>query len=415
MIVTVERRLRRSWHQLRRRLGANISAPKRLIVEKAEWLHDARSPVVLMVDDLTNAWHNSRGGDTWEPGGDWGGGLDRPGSALRFMEDELLHDYPEARVTFFTVAGPISCYTTHQPFSYAAPLDADEASRRFFSALASDPRFELAYHGHNHGTPGDRTETFLQEWRGFPSHAAAVAQTRRGLETFVKAIGVAPRGGKYGGWDYNEYADGAIDATGFLWWCRDWMPRDLTGRVADGYYEPHFFGRNLVVALPTTVHGYFWDSRQIDLLLEKRQVIGIEEHIAPLRPDGRVQTPNIVDDMPDLRRLYQYLRGKPVWHANGTEIASYVIARERSLIYDVTRNGFSIRYDGQLERPLLTLRIDGAAVCSLTEPAIDIVMPEGATLDRAACRFDLERYQHTVTIPVMNGRYQVRPRSSLQQ
>ena len=415
MIMTVERRLRRSWHQLRRRMGANATAPKRLIVEKAEWLHDARSPVVLMVDDLTNAWHNTRGGDTWEHGGDWGGGLDRPGSALRFLEDELLRDYPEARVTFFTVAGPISCYTKHQPFSYAVPLDADEASRRFFSALASDPRFELAYHGHNHGTPGDTTETFLQEWRGFPSHDAAVAQTRQGLETFAKAIGRTPRGGKYGGWDYNEHADGAVDASGFLWWCRDWMPRDLTGRIADAYYQPQFFGRNLVVALPTTVHGHFWDSRQIDLLLEKRQVIGIEEHIAPVRPDGRVQTPNVVDDMPDLRRLYQYLRGKPVWHANGTEIASYVIARERTLVYDVTADGFSLRYDGQVERPLLTLRVNCAAVCSRTQPLADIVAPDGTTLDAAAFRFDTERYRHRVTLPVMQGRYKVRPRSSSHQ
>ena len=169
--------------------------------------------------------------------------------------------------------------------------------------MAADPRFELAYHGHNHGTPGERTETFLQEFRGFPSREAAVAQTNQGLDTFVKAIGARPRGGKYGGWDYNGHADGAIDDCGFLWWCRDWMPRDITGRIPDGSSEPQFFGRNLVVALPTTVHGHFWDARQVDLLLARRQIIGIEEHIAPVRPDGRVQTPNIVDDIDDLRRL----------------------------------------------------------------------------------------------------------------
>src|ERR1035437_8505627 len=73
---------------------------------------------------------------------------------------------------------------------------------------------------------------------------------------------------------------------------------------------------------------------------------------APVRPDGLVQTPNIIDDMPDLRRLYQYLRDHNVWHATGTEIASYVIARERSLVYDVTLDGFSLRYDGRVERPL---------------------------------------------------------------
>jgi hypothetical protein len=315
------------------------------------------------------------------------------------------------RSTFFTVAGPISSYTRHEPFSYAAPLDATGASRRFFTGLATDPRFELAYHGHNHGTPGERTETFLQEFRGFPSREAAVAQTKQGLATFENAIGARPRGGKYGGWEYNGHADGAIDDCGFLWWCRDWMPRDITGRIPDEYYEPHFFGRNLVVALPTTVHGHFWDARQVDLLLARRQIIGIEEHIAPVRPDGRVQTPNIVDDIDDLRRLYQYLRGKSVWHANGTEIASYVVARERSFVYDVTRDGFSISYEGRVERPRLTLRIDCAAVCSPSHPLIEIVTPDGVTLDAAAFRFDRLRHQHMVTLPVINGHYQVRARS----
>jgi hypothetical protein len=367
---------------------------------------------MLMVDDLTNAWHNRSGGDRWEPGGDWGAGLDSAGSAFRRLEDGLLQRFPEAKVTFFVVAGPISAYTHQQPFSYAAALDADAGSRRFFRSLAADARFELAYHGHDHGTPAERTERFVQEWQGFPSHEAAVAQTKKGLDTFARAIGAVPRGGKYGGWDYNGFAEGAVDDCGFLWWCRDWMPRDVTGRIPDSYYEPQFFGRNLVIALPSTVHGHFWDRRQVDLLLARRQVIGIEEHIAPVRPDGLIQTPNIVDDMEDLRRLYQYLRGRNVWHATGTEIASYVMARDRSTVHDVTREGFSILYEGRVERPLLTLRIDCASVCSSGQPLIELVTPEGAETDSGAFRFDRERYRHRVTVPVMPGRYRVRPRAA---
>lgn len=414
MTLTIERRARRSWHHLRRRMGKDIAAPTRLIVEKATWLHDARSPVMLMIDDLTNARHDRSGSDGWEPGGDWGAGLDAPGSAVRSLEDGLLQDFPEARVTFFTVAGPISAYTRDQPFSYAAPLDADAASTVFFRKLAADPRFELAYHGHNHGTPGHRTEGFLQEWRGFSSRQAAVAQTRLGLDTFSRAIGAVPRGGKYGGWDYNGFADGAVDEVGFVWWCRDWMPRDVAHRVADAYYEPQFFGRNLVVALPSTVHGHFWDTRQIEILLARRQLISIEEHIAPVRPDGLVQTPNIIDDMPDLRRLYQYLRGKSVWHATGTEVATYVLAREQSLVFDVGADGFSIRYEGRVERPQLTLRIDCSAVCSPLMPLVDVVTPGGATLSASACRFDREHYRHLVTVPVEAGRYTVQPRGDME-
>lgn len=403
----LERRLQTNWHRLRRRLGADPGKPIRLVVEKVRWLDDAHSPVMLSIDDLTNAWHGRASGNRWEYGGDWGGGHWGAGSALRFLDERLLRDFPEVRTTFFAVAGSISAYTHHQPFSYSAPLDATEESRQFFRFIAEDPRFELAYHGFNHGAPGARTEEFLQEWRGFPSVDAAVDQTRRGLEIFSRATGIEPKGGKYGGWDYNQYAEEALDRCGFGWWCRDWTPRDISGRIPDDYYEPHFFGSNLLVALPTTVHGRFWDRRQIDLLLAQRQLIAIEEHIAPVRPDGLIQTPNIVDDIDDLRRLYAYLRNKHVWHATGSQIAAYVTSRERSLISDVTSDGFSIRYDGRVQTPLLTLRIDCSVICDPARPLVDVVRPDGIAVDPSACQYDRLRYRHLITIPVMEGRYHV--------
>lgn len=412
MTGKLRRRLQKPWHIIRLRFGASTEVPLRLVIKKAEWLNDARSPVMLGVDDLANAWHNRRGGGRWERGGDWGGGLWEHGSALRLLEDGLLRDFPDLKVTFFTVAGSLSSYTLQQPFSYAAPLDANDESRKIFRFLASDSRFELAYHGFDHGTAGNRAEDFVQEWRGFPSREVAVAQTKRGLEIFSRVTGASPHGGKYGGWDYNSFADEVVDDCGFFWWCRDWMPRDVTGRIPDEYYDPQFFGRNLVVALPSTMHGHFWDRRQIDLLLARRQVIAVAEHIAPIRPDGLIQTPNIVDDLGDLRSLFRYLRGKNVWYATGSEIASYVIARERSLISDITREGFSLRYEGRIERAPLTLRVDCSAVCTPAQPLIEVVLPDGISVDPAACRFDQELYQHLVTVPVMEGRYRVRPRAA---
>lgn len=411
MTAKVMRRLQTAWHILRRRFAAHPVKPNRLVIEKAKWLGDARSPVMLSIDDLTNAWHNHGKENRWEHGGDWGGGLWEPGSALHFLKDRLLRDFPEVKTTFFTVAGPISAYTHHQPFSYAAPLDATEESKQFFRSIIEDPRFELAYHGFNHGAAGARTEEFLQEWCGFSSVDAAVAQTKRGLEIFAHATGATPRGGKYGGWEYNEFAEEAVDRCGFVWWCRDWMPRDVTRRIPDEYYEPHLFGPGLVVALPTTVHGRFWDRHQIDILLAQRQLIAIEEHIAPIRPDGLIQAPNIIDDIDDLRRLYAYLRNKNVWHATGSEVAAYVIARDRSLIYNITADGFSLRYDGREWNPLLTLRIDCSAICNPTRPLADITTPDGDAVEPSLCQYDKKWYRHLVTVPVMEGRYHVQPRA----
>jgi hypothetical protein len=380
----------------------------RLVIAKATWRNDAASPVMLGIDDLTNAWHRRPGCTGWEAGGDWGGGLARQGSAFRFLDDRLLRDFPEARVTFFTVAGPISPYTHHQPFTYARTLDDTEDSREFFRSLSDDERFELAYHGLNHGTPGTRSEEFLQEFRGFSSVACAVSQTHAGLEIFRRATGQVPAGGKYGGYDYNEFAEDALNECGFQWWCRDWTPRNVTGAIADGYYEPQFFGRNLMVSLPSAVHGFYWNPAQIELLIARRQMITIAEHISPARPDGQIQTPNLFDDIGELRRLYSLLRGKPVWHATGSEIASYVVARERSLVYDVTRDGFSIKYDGRIARPVLTLQIDAAAICTHDEPLIAVTQPDGTTVEAADCHFDRARYRHLVTVRVMEGPYRVR-------
>ena len=393
------------WHSVRARRTS--IRPQRLVVTKARWLHGARSPVVLMIDDLTNAWHAAEGGASWRLGGDWGGGLDAPNSALSFLEKHLLAEFPEVRTTFFVVAGEISAYTNHQPFSFAAPMDATEESRRFFRKLSDDDRFELAYHGFNHGTAGPTTEQFLQEWRGFATPSAAAAQTRDGLAIFERATGRIPRGGKYGGWDYNSFAGDVVNDCGFLWWCRDWMPRDVSGRTADAYYEPELFGNNLVVALPSTVHGYFWQARQINTLLSEGQVIGIEEHIAPTRPDGLVQTPNIVDDIGELRRLFGYLRTKKVWYANCSDIAAYVVARDRSILHDVTVDGFSVRYEGRVERPLLTLCIDASALCDSARPHIVVDLPEGGELANTDYRFDELEYRHMVTLPLMTGRYRV--------
>jgi hypothetical protein len=412
MIDRVHHRLKRSWHGLRRRLGADVGVPNRLIVTKAKWLHDAQSPVMLMVDDLANAWHNRNGSNIWEPGGDWGGGLGQSGSVLEFLKSSLLGEFPMVKVTFFVVAGPLSAYTHCQPFRYTASLDADGESRRFFSSLAEDPRFELAYHGFDHGMPGARTEDFVQEWRGFCSREAAIDQTKRGLEIFMRATGTTPRGGKYGGWEYDDFADQVVDECGFVWWCRDWTPRDVTGTIPDGYYEPQFFGTNFVVAIPSTLHGYYWGRRQVDLLLARRQVIAIEEHIAPIRPDGLVQTPNLIDDREALRGLFNYLARMNVWYATSSEIASYVVARERSILYDITREGFSVQYNGRLERPYLTLCIDCGAVCTPAEPLITLILPDGTYANLGDYRFDRERYRHLVTIPLLNGRYKVVSRSA---
>jgi hypothetical protein len=120
----------------------------------------------------------------------------------------------------------------------------------------------------------------------------------------------------------------------------------------------------------------------------------------------------MVDDINELRRLYRYLRGKNVWHATGREIASYVAARERTLIYDIERDGFSLHLETPMEDARLSLRVDCAALCTSSQPLIDVITPDGQPLHADAYRYDPDGHRHLVTIPVVAGRFRVRPRAA---
>jgi hypothetical protein len=398
-------KIKKKYYHLRKSLSPT-EKPNRLIIEKAKWLNNADSPVMLMIDDLSNAWHSRNGNETWDIGGDWGGGLSKKNSAFSFLNEHLLHDFPEVKVTFFAVAGRISQYTYGQSFSFSEPLNYSEESKKFFMKLSENKKFEMAYHGYNHGNCAEKIENYIQEWKRFKSIDEACDQIEKGKEIFKDVFGRYPRGGKYGGWEYNEFADESIDRSGFLWWCRDWMPRDIHNKIGDAYYEPQFFGENLVVALPSTIHGFLWDKKQINKLLEKRQIISIEEHIASVRPDGMIQTPNIIDDINKLKSLFSYIRTKNVWHATGTEIAEYFIAFSFTTIYDIKKDSFKIKYTGRVSSPILTVIIDTSFISSNGKKRIRITLPDGNELSN----WFIHRKKDNcflVNIPVQNGTYNI--------
>lgn len=398
----IRNKINKKYSQLRNSYIKSEEKPKRLIIEKAKWCNNADSPVMLMIDDLANAWHSKNGNSTWDIGGDWGGGLSGKCSIISFLNKNLLNKYTEIKVTFFAVAGKTSQYTYNEPFSFSEPLNFNGESKKHFRELNDNDRFEIAYHGYNHGTPGKEIKDFVQEWKGFQSIDDAVKQTEMGKDIFKDVFDEYPKGGKYGGWEYNGFADDSIDRAGFIWWSRDWMPRDTQDQICDSYYEPQFFGQNFVVALPSTIHGFQWSKKQIDLLLSKQQVISIEEHIAPLRPDGLVQTPNIVDDIDELNHLFNYLKDKNVWYATGSEITEYFIGFSFTTICDIKHDSFKIRYTGKLLEPPLTLQFDFRYLSE--EKDVKIITPDNQTIK---CLKDSDDGLYKVNINVKEGSYNV--------
>lgn len=385
----------------------------RLAIHKARWFNNHDSPVMLMIDDFSNAWHSRDDLRSADFGGDWGGMLKAEGSSFMFLRKNLLDRYPRVKTVFFTVLGKIGPFIETAPFAFFEPFDSSAESKRFLKEIQFHSNFEIAYHGYRHGIPGKKKKDFVQEWESFSTVEEAIKKNSKGRDLYASILGKHPQGGKYGGWLYNDKADASINESGFLWWCRDWMARDIKGSILDNYYEPHYFGDKFVVAIPSTVHGRDWKKKQIDTLLKKRQIISIEEHIGKVKPGSRDQTPNIFDDIKELNKLFTYLSNKNVWHATGTEIASYFIGYTNSIFYDFKKDSFKIEYNGRVSNPIITLLVDCSCLCSEKEPYVEVMLPNGSILAGQQYEYNEKSFLHKIHVPIQSGEYQLRSVSEI--
>lgn len=234
-------------------------------IEACKWYNDAHSPVLLMMDDLANTWVDTKGNGELELGGDWGYHKYAEQSAMQFLMDRILSQYPEVKVTFFVPVGE-RVGILEQPVlnQISLPINADEESKQFFRSVHEDSRFELAYHGTTHGRVGESAAEFVQEWSLFSSVEDARETIQAGMSIFRDAVGEFPQGGKYCGYESNDFSDDSIDESGFTWWCRYWNrgqneQESLNIRGSDHNpltnYDVKRFGKNNVVDIPSTLNG----------------------------------------------------------------------------------------------------------------------------------------------------------------
>jgi len=401
-------RVARSFVKDPTELIANSARQNRLLVGKAKWRGNAQSPVCLTIDDLANAWFDANNNGVLDPGEDWGGMLAEPNSAFDLLKKDLLKHFPEVKITFFTVMGSLSSFERSRPFTAAKPIDATIESLEFFRAIHFSSRFEIAYHGYDHGTPGEKNEDFLQEWENVSSVDQSLEKINKGARIYASVFWEKPRGGKTGAYIMNRAIEESIDIYGFTWWCRDLVSRSMRKDTNNILFEPKFFGENRIIDIPTTINGRVWYRRQINNLLRNRQVITIAEHISPFGAGVRYIRPNIFDDIPSLTRLFRYLNGKNVWHATVSEIAEYINAYTFSHIFDATKNTFQMRYAGKLKDPILTIMIDPFCLRNHNQHGyLKITLPDKSILSRQQYYYDKRLGLFLVDTPVQNGIYHV--------
>jgi len=325
-----------------------------------KWKNNACSPVLFFVDDLSNRWVDDNRDGIIRSEGDYGFLGNEQDGAISYLEREILSENPAVKVTFFAVVDSMSPPNeTAREICHSYPMNENEEKREFFRNLQSKPEYELAYHGLNHGMPGETTDEFTHEWETFQSAEEAVDNIEKGINIFKDTVGTAPSGGKYCGYRSNDLSDESVDATGFDWWCRFYNNAAVNGFADVNYsgedsnpttaFDIKHFGLNGVIDIPTTVSGrllcnvlkrqngirgflkrYFkplllwWKLREIRYLLKHNLVISIQEHISPVRGDGKRQRMNIRDDRDSLRTILKYLKRKNVWYCTGSELAEWI-------------------------------------------------------------------------------------------
>jgi hypothetical protein len=386
----------------------NIPESKHLILTKTKWYNNADSPVCLMIDDLTNGWVIKNSADIDGPAYDWGGKHNKVNSATTYLNQKLLQRFPHIKTDYFTVVGKMNSFNTQSSFAFAEPIDFNKEALNYFRTLGLSINSEIAYHGMHHGIPRKLSKDYIQEWESFDSLAQGVKKIEKGKNIYKRVFGQFPTGGKYGGYKANHLSDSTIEESGFLWWCRDWKPRDISGEIDPGHYELEYFGeKRKVVSIPSTVHGRNWNKKQLDILLNNKQIISVQEHISPRRPDGKIQTPNIYDDIKSLYKLFSYLEDKNVWHATCTEIARYFIGFTNSIFYDLRKDSFRVEYSGEIADPIISVILSADCLCDSEKPFLRVSLPGGQTLSGNHIKTFKKNYKFLIDLPLRNGKYRL--------
>ena len=404
-------------------------------IKICKWYNNANSPVLFMIDDFANVWIDTNGNGEVDLEEDWGYAKNSENSSFNFLNEVILKDNPDLKVTFFTPVGLRVGMIENSPIkSISKMINCDMETKSFFKSVNDNPKYEIAYHGTTHGKADNTPNGFKQEWELFNSLEVAVETINNGQEVYKDVFGVGPKGGKYCGYKINQFSDKSVDSTGFLWWCRFWnkgLIEDKDCIIGGLDLNPltnldiKTFGESNVIDIPSTVYGGIFTGiftpniktikgiakiilrkylinkklKEIQYLLKNKLVISIQEHISPEsnmphESDGFArQSPNIFDDEKSLKYLFNYIKDKNVWYCTGTELAEYYYMRENVVVVWKGKDIFKINLprDKNIINKKISITFDEHNIKEL-------VLPSG---------INIASHNNIFNITVMDGCYKV--------
>ncbi len=349
----------------------------------ARWFNGFQAPVVLMIDDLSDAYV-----DVYPEShkNDWGYMCDLEGSSYSYLKSGLLDLFPHIKMTFFVPYLRHNVINENSKYSFAKYDLGERDEYKDFLSLLDGQGHEIAHHGSDHGEYIDDTmpttiNNWTHEWALFKDVETGVQTTLRGVEKFKEVCDIDVSGGKYCGYISIENSQEIIDRCDLLYWC------ERPNLDFDDYSEASF-GSNEVISFPTTVAGNAFvrlsyltgnprkDKKKqflkylqplYDVLSYLRiykhyknsHIISIQEHYSPSTTSGLVQSANIVSDIKSLNKTFSFLQHLSIWYATCDEIATYIYVREHSKL-TLVGDELHIDFDcgRTLKDPVITIAND---------------------------------------------------------
>ena len=380
----------------------------------AKWFNNYQAPLVLMMDDLSDAYvevyHESYKND-------WGYLCDANGSSFHFLKKELLEIYPYIKITFFIPYLKHNVINENSQYRFKKFSLGDRLEYTNFLKKLDVQGHEIAHHGSNHGKYINENilstvNNWKHEWELFEDIAAGIDITLNGVKKFKNICNIDVVGGKYCGYKTIDNSQTIIDKCNFLYWC------DRVNYLEKNFNES-FFGKNNIISFPTNYRGNAFvrlsyktgnEKRdkiknilkylqpfynvfsyiQLYKLYKNKYVISIQEHSSPSTSAGTVQAPNIVTDIESLKKIFKFLKRFSIWYATCKEISKYIYVRENSKL--IVKNDELIIYFKNNK--------------NINNPVISVVNESIFEIGNNNKSFSSKKYNglYVANLPVVNGK-----------
>lgn len=307
-----------------------------MTLEIAPWPEGKDAACIFMIDDLANICFSPPDGNI-KIGDDWGAAHTLKNGVWDFLNTNIIDEFEYLKFTFFLVTAIREIQVTGQ-YPFCKDCNYSQDFIEFLNFLESKGH-EIAYHGTTHGKI--RNGKFIQEWSAYESLNEAIEVIDYGKKLFSNALKREPLGGKYCGYDNGKFGHQSLIDTGFKWWFDKW-DNDLKHRPRGEWVDN-------ILYLPSNIDCSQYNWRCFDKLMQKNYyasqiknflggsvfskieniikengIISLQEHTSPLRTDGKIQYPNIIDDITNINAILKYFQGFKIWYATASDVYRYL-------------------------------------------------------------------------------------------